>query len=346
MHRGKRITQRDLAAHLGVSQVTVSRALARNPLVNKAMQEKIWEAANRLGYTPDPVLGCLNAYRQTRMPIEKGQTLAWITGLDRRANLPWYLGASKQAEHYGYRIRDFDPDEPNLSFKRLMSILYNQGISGLIFPPRRQPQSRLEIDLDKFCAVTIGYSLQEPAIDRVITDHHINCIIAYDKLVERGYRRIAYATALTSDQRLEGRELSALIYQQSRHPHLTAIPPLLYENTLEGMDSTFPAWIRKWRPDVIICSSTYLSDICERLKLRVPEDIGIISLMVRDEGDERSGMNQLAHEAGVLAVDTVVSLLRSNQRGVPRNRRTIMLAGEWVDGKTTHPPPIAAGKSA
>lgn len=95
------------------------------------------------------------------------------------------------------------------------------------------------------------------------------------------------------------------------------------------------AWIRKWKPDVIICNRLRALDICRKMKLDVPGDIGVASTMVSLEGDERSGINQLQHAVGTLAVDTVVALLHSNQLGVPENRRTIMLKGSWVDGKAT-----------
>lgn len=185
MEQSRRITQCDLAEHLGISQITVSRALARSPLVPKRLQERVQEAALRLGYVPDPVLSRLNAYRKTKMPLLKGRTLAWISGFETRHRQSWYSAATKRAKNYGYLLTAIDPDERKLSFAQLMKTLYNRGIAGLIFAPRLEPQACLDIDLEKFCAVTIGYSIECPAIDRVITDHHYNFIAIYQKLIEK-----------------------------------------------------------------------------------------------------------------------------------------------------------------
>lgn len=337
----RRITQKDIAKHLGISQVTVSRALARNPLVPLPLQDSVQKVAKQLGYKPDPVLSWLSSYRQSCTPIDRGQTLAWIVGPGDLNTMPWYHGAVERAPHYGYRVRPFNPNGPNLTLDRMMKVIYNQGISGLIIPPRTQPYSQFKIDLTKFCAVTIGYTLREPNIDRVITDHYINMGVIYRKLVEYGYRRIGYVYNKENDQRLDGRELSAFIYQQEQHPDMPRIPALSMINGKdETIDEVVPPWITQWQPDVIICHSLYIPEICKRMGLRIPKDIGIVTTMVSPHlDDERSGINQLTYEAGILAVDTLVSLLRNNERGIPAHPRTIMINGTWMDGRTIRIPP-------
>lgn len=340
MQPKKYITQRDLAHHLGISQVTVSRALARSPLVPKAVQTRVLNAAAELGYTPDPVLSSLNAYRRTKMPIERGQTLAWITGQNEHSSEPWFKGTLERAHYYGYNLKTFNPNQPHMNPKRMMGILYNQGVTGLIFAPRRGPHSQLNIHLDTFSAVAIGYTLEAPAIDRVITDHYSNLSLAYSKAYEAGYRRIGLACGSLGNQRVGGRELAALLYQQYLHPETLAIPPALYDDSYEGMNAVIPQWILKWKPDAILCSNIYIIDICHKMGLKIPEDIAIITLMINNkEGakDYRSGINPLSDQAGIVAVDTVVNLLRSNQRGIPANRRTHMVEGSWVDGQTMMP---------
>lgn len=342
MHSDKRVTQSDLAQHLGISQVTVSRALARNPRVPEQVQKLVLEAAKKMGYRPDPILTRLSAYRRSRQPIERGQTLAWVSGSSSPWSLPWYVGAKWRASTLGYNLQPINPEQQRLPPRRIMSILYNQGISGLIFAPRSEPHSQLDINLDKFCAVAIGYSLREPVIDRVITDHHHNCAIIFSNLLRAGYSRIGYAYSDSNNERVEGRELSTFTHLQNTHPQLLKIPPVIYGESHEGMDAVIPPWIRQWRPDAIICSSTHIIDICQRMNLRVPEDIAIACPMRRNSNEDRSGIDQLRHETGALAVDTVVALLNGNQYGIPRQRRTIMLAGTWVDGQTTRSAPAEA----
>lgn len=47
------ISLKSLAAELGLSPTTVSRALNGYPEVNEATRQRVTEAARRLGYTPN-----------------------------------------------------------------------------------------------------------------------------------------------------------------------------------------------------------------------------------------------------------------------------------------------------
>jgi LacI family transcriptional regulator len=52
-HRSPACTLADVAAEVGVSQATASRALADSPLVNENTRRRVWEAAARLRYEPN-----------------------------------------------------------------------------------------------------------------------------------------------------------------------------------------------------------------------------------------------------------------------------------------------------
>ena len=57
------MTQKDLAAHLGLSQSCISMALHGDPRIGKATQAKVRAAAEALGfYRPDPFMGALAGY--------------------------------------------------------------------------------------------------------------------------------------------------------------------------------------------------------------------------------------------------------------------------------------------
>ncbi len=60
----KRVTAQDVAARLGVSAMTVSRALNGRPFVDESTRRKVIETARRLGYSPDHIAKSL-ALRKT-----------------------------------------------------------------------------------------------------------------------------------------------------------------------------------------------------------------------------------------------------------------------------------------
>ncbi len=73
-----RSTQHHLARDLGLSQATVSMALAGNPKVAKAPIERVREAAKARGHRRDPALRALARYRARVRPPRFRATLAWV----------------------------------------------------------------------------------------------------------------------------------------------------------------------------------------------------------------------------------------------------------------------------
>lgn len=60
----QRPTMTDLAARLGISTSTVSRALRNDPRISAAMRERVRAAARDSGYVPNPLVSALMASRR------------------------------------------------------------------------------------------------------------------------------------------------------------------------------------------------------------------------------------------------------------------------------------------
>src|SRR5690554_1647561 len=109
MDRERRITIRDVAKAAGYSKSAVSLALRNHPSLPDATKNRIREAAERLGYRPDPTLRALAHYRYgntaTGAPV-----IAWLSNWPSRDQWKqglWgehFAGAVHQAEQLGYRI--------------------------------------------------------------------------------------------------------------------------------------------------------------------------------------------------------------------------------------------------
>jgi DNA-binding LacI/PurR family transcriptional regulator len=75
---GPRVSLRDIGLKLGVSHVTVSLALRGDPRISAARREEVQRTARELGYSPDPMLTSLSAYRQAKQSVSIKATIAWI----------------------------------------------------------------------------------------------------------------------------------------------------------------------------------------------------------------------------------------------------------------------------
>ena len=76
------VPQRAVAEHLGLSQATVSMALAGHPRIPAETRDRVLAAADELGYRPNPALRSLARYRKSVREPTYHATLAWVHTLN------------------------------------------------------------------------------------------------------------------------------------------------------------------------------------------------------------------------------------------------------------------------
>jgi len=339
--KGARMTQSELARHLGVSQSSISRALAGHPKHSAAFRARVKALAEREAYRPDPVLSSLNAYRRTRRPISAGSSLVWVGSTagptDNEYDLRLYRAAKARAEELGYGLDHLSLAEEGMTPRRVEKICGARGTPGLIIGPPPDPHTRIEIDLGPMAAVAMGRSVDWPLVDLVSTDHCQTMELCYQRLVERGYRRIAYALTSSFNEKVMALWSSIFLGQQLRHPHLEPIPPLLDDERHEP--KAFLAWFRRWKPDVVITMGWRFGclGVMKQLGIRSPRDVSVALLAVlRDKAElgDYAGIREPSDSLAALAVSILIGKIRNNERGVPAHRGVHLLPGEWIEGAT------------
>lgn len=126
------------------------------------------------------------------------------------------------------------------------------------------------------------------------------------------------------------------------NPGMMEVPPLLKR---EPSDRELRQWLKVNRPDVVI-SYTGASEWFSQLGYKIPEDLGFASLSLAQEISSISGIYQNNVRIGEAAVDFIISMLHSGERGIPRTPTRILVESEWIDGTTLRDqrPRPAAGK--
>ncbi|EIQ00168.1 transcriptional regulator [Opitutaceae bacterium TAV1] len=336
-----RLTQRELARKLGVSQATISRALAKNSRHSAEMRKRVAAEAEQAGYRPDPVLASLNAYRRMRRPITRGQTLVWFGGTQEGDRSSYeailFPAARTRAEALGYGMEYFWENEPGYSAQRYEQIFNARGVAGVVFGPRAQPHARIELKIENFAAVALGRSVDWPPVDRVSTDHFQTMEMCYSAVRDRGFRRIGFSMTENYSERVAGLWTGAFLGQQQHNPELAKIPPLLDDDAHSG--SKFEVWFRKWKPDAIVTMGWHFGCLAslERMRMRFPQDVGVALLVVPEHEASLagfSGIHEPVDDLAHFAVDILVGRIRNNERGVPRDRRVHLLPGAWHEGTT------------
>ena len=139
-HKSARITQRDVARNLGLTQATVSLALRNNTRIPVERRKEIREAAEAMGYQPSPAASALAELRHTSTAKPRRASVAWLnfwresTALRGLEEFDLYFqGASDAAKKFGFHLEEFRCGE-EMSLKRIESILLARGIEGIFLP--------------------------------------------------------------------------------------------------------------------------------------------------------------------------------------------------------------------
>ncbi|HEY0256866.1 MAG TPA: LacI family DNA-binding transcriptional regulator [Candidatus Methylacidiphilales bacterium] len=344
----RRTTLRDIAKVCGCSAMAVSLALRNHASVSKKRRAEIRAVAQQLKYSPDPTLSALAAYRQTHYPKPTASPIAWISNYPTRNhwNRPgqfveqYYQGAIQRAKEIGFRIEHFWLAEPGMTPQRLSKILYSRGISGILLTPQHTPFTHLNLDWDKFCAVTFGYSLVRPRLHMTTTNHYRSMSMVVRKLRSLGYRRIGLMLYSIHDKRVIHFPYAAYLMEMLRVPPKLQIPAFFEGEYSHNTAAEKLKWFRAYRPEVIISSNgTAADEILRREGLRCPEDIGLVSLGASDQrvnemGRIFSGTDENFQTVGVAAMDLLVTLMHRNERGIPITPRTVLIDSKWVQGTT------------
>lgn len=310
--------------------------------------------ADNLGYRPDPMLSSLAAYRRSRQQATIHSTVAWLNQWpDPRELRRWHefdsywKGAFSAAEQLGYRLEEFIVNA-EISADRLQAILSARGVRGILIPPHSHSLSLPGFDWSQFSVVRLGLSVREPRA-HVITSDQMNCAaMAFERIHQRGFRRIGFITSRRFDQNTGGNFRAGYLSAQNTHlsPRRHLAPLMLEEQSAAADLRDLRRWLQRTSPDAIVTSMPALHRLLTRLGVRVPGQLSVAALSVLD-GDFDAGVDQNSVEIGRVALRTLASLIHQNERGIPESVRRILVEGRWIEGSSvaTVPPAGAAPRA-
>jgi len=279
-----RLSVRELASRLGVSNATVSRALNNHPEVSPQTRARVLDLAQSTGY-----IGARGARPQTKTiglvyptdpvrPDHGSFETAMLSGVlsginEQRFDVMWV-----NVE------RDKSPDETYSTFFR------RKGLRGVIVRSVVPNSTMVEdIATENFPAILIADHSDNPDVSFVYSDSRADSTRAVDHLVHLGHTRIAIAMHAVLDadhhDRLDG-------YLEGLHRHgverdddliATAI------GTLDGGRQAIDRLLGLENPPTAIYFTTPPSTLgalqrCLELGIRVPDDLSIVGF---DDSDMR-----------------------------------------------------------
>ena len=333
-------TIHDIAREVGVSVMTVSRALRNAPRVAPETRARVQAVAAALGYEPDPDLARLMHRVRSRKTVRFRAVIAVIREEVPQDNL---LGPSYQyvpieairqrALGHGYAVEEFWLGREGLTPKRLQKILLARGIEGVIVSPQSLQLPCSKLDYSPFASVAFGYAMREPALHMCAGNMTLGIQTAAEQLTARGYHRIGVAVTQWIVNRSQFGYSGGFFHFQQSLPAEDRIPLLLLpHNRIERGFAAFSKWMNENRPDVLISFDTHVPEWLTRLGLRVPDDIGFVVHDWTPAMTSCAGIYQRRDHLAAAAVDLIVTQLSQHERGVPAVARQIMIPPQWING--------------
>ena len=332
----KRPPLRQIADMLGVSKMTVSRALREGTSVDAALRARIQQTAREIGYQPDTRISqVMSAIRKSKFPQYR-ETLALIwthkqAVRDTSFHDEILSGAKLQAEQLGYKLDEFRMSDQAMSGRALSHILYARGIRGALIAPPGHERSHPHIWLDwkKICAVMIGRSFANHGIARVQPDHHYACMLAVRRLKRLRYRRIGLVLSRAFDEKTGHIVRSAFM---GFHPLGYKEADKLVFIHEQPDSSALKKWIAQAKPDVVVAHFENSFPRREHLVGPGGRNVDVVALNWNRKQPSVAGVNLQVPRIGEAAVDLLVLRMQRNIFGLEEVAPIVQVPGSWMDG--------------
>lgn len=339
--RRSRVTIRDIAKEAGVSAASVSHAFRGNPHVSEETRRHVLKVAERMGYSPHPMVSALMAEIRRNKGVYEETVLAmadFFTGnarLRKTTRNRIYEGAAERARQLGYRLDLFEPVQEGWSLERFSKILRARGINGIIVPPLPgQPDLPEGFPWEDFCVVTAGFVCRTHAFNSVQPDQLGGMEMALNELSRRGYHRIGLYISAELDRRVR-HSWSGLYHWHWAARELKAPGKLLhfYEGPTTG--EAFLRWVKQQKPEAVITDIGNAWDALQEAGLE--KEVGTIHLISAGGESGCCEINQNYAIEGAAAVELMSTQLLRNERGVPAFRMNVQISPTWVEGQSLRP---------
>lgn len=327
-----RTTIRQVAKACGFSKSTVSLALKDHPSVKRVSREIIQKTAREMGYQPNATLAAL-AQNRFSGPQGLRDTIAFISTKQQRGK-DYLEGCVEEGARLGFNVEPHFLEGAH-EVGRLLKILWNRGVQGLVLRGYSDIYLQSADQLQKFAVVSLSSLRNTLPVAEVTPDFAQSVNVCWEKARQRGYRRIGAAVKMhTPALQDDYKRYSACLLQQStlfQPPGEEIIPPLLADHR---DNRAIDDWLREHEPDCLIgFSAGDFWRLRASLGVEKAARIGFAHLHATPT-DKYSGASPDQFGAAQIAVRQLDQLLRSGCYGFLERPPHIESTVLWHEGVT------------
>ncbi len=266
------VTMRDIGKRIGVSAVTVSKALAGRSGVSEEMRQKIVRLAAELGY--------VNPNTQQTRP-DQGLDVGILVPDQFFSNDAFYAMFYKQlmqtltdAGHFG--LLELIPEEMQEAMV-LPNLLRSHRVGALILlgqPNRAYTQLLVNQTVP---VVALDFFDSSIKMDAVVGDGAYGAETLTQHLIEKGHRDIGFLGNVKATSSIMERYLG---YSSAMLMHDLPVKPEWVLNDRDEHNVTLPIALPETLPTAFVCNcdvmARVLIDALRQRGLRVPEDVSVV----------------------------------------------------------------------
>ncbi|MCW4148664.1 gluconate operon transcriptional repressor GntR [Halomonas sp. 18H] len=277
----KRPTLQDIADRVGATKMTVSRCLRDPETVSEGLRERIFSAAEEIGYIPNRAPDLLSRATShsigVLVPSLTNQVFAdVIVGIE---TLTEPAGYHLMLSHYGY--------SPELEERSLASLL-SYNVDGVILSDHEHTDRSLRmLETAGIPIVEIMDTHRAPLQQAVGYDNVRAAFDMVSEMIRRGRRQVIYL-AVRLDERTRQREQG---YRDAMEAH--GLPPVTLYSTQRSSYTVGAALMERIMADYPTADGIFCTndDVavgaffeCQRRGIRVPETMAIAGFHGHDVG--------------------------------------------------------------
>ncbi len=354
-----RVTMRDIARLAGgFHPSTVSLALRNDPSISAAVRQRIRDVARKAGYRRDPLLDAFNSQRLTHLGRRVEPVIAFVLDFDSRQSfeesprhVALWRGAVKTAETLRHRVELFFVGRNALTAERLDSILHARSIHCLVAAALSAGTPPLNVAWDRYSTVKIDSFDLDVHCDTIGGALLSGVRQAMQRTRDLGHRRIGLILNRSAETERNDMLLGGYLVEVGWSRTLPHIPPLVADETT-GV-SVVERWVQAHAIDAVLSDWAGFPAVVASVNRALGHRLAWASLNGIWAPPGVACLIEDHERAGELAVEQVVTLSRSNQRGIPHSVSLTLVPVRWRDGDSLRQKPrlprrrhVAGGENA
>lgn len=305
----------DVAKLSGLSKTTVSRVINNHPYVSDKKREKVLEAMEELGYTPNP------SARRLR-----GQLTTTIGVIVPRIVNPFfsYLVNSIERAAYkkGYQVlicQSHEDKEKEIAF---LNLLKTRQVDGIIMTSIENDWKLIE-SYNKYGSILLCNDYVDQAVVPMIRlDQTKGAYLGVKHLIEKGHQKIAYCTGGLFDKEGKGKDRNQGFQKALYEAGMQINPNWIFINqhTIEDGKQILKQIIElDDRPTAIFTGSDEIASgimiEAKELGLTIPNDLAIIGFDDQPVAEildpKLTTIRQPVDQMGKKAIEVMIEMLEN-----------------------------------